>query len=298
MSDNKNRGLGKGLDALFGTAEPFDTPLPVNSEIKNGVSAISMHLIDRNMDQPRQEFDKEKLEELAASIQVHGVLQPILLTQKDGRYLLVAGERRWRASKIAGLTEIPAIIKTLSPIEIAQIALIENLQRDDLNPIEEAKGIKNLMSEYGLTQEEVSKTLSKSRSAIANTVRLLNLPDYIINYIKEGSLSAGHGRCLVAVSNSQLQKKLCDKAINENLNVRQLESLVQKSDINSGASEKKSKDETQVSTEINEFKERLQKTFGLKIDLKGNFESGKITINYTSREELENFYNTIKKLKK
>ena len=298
MSDNKNRGLGKGLDALFGTAETFKNPLSVNSEAKNGVSSIPMHLIDRNMDQPRQEFDKEKLEELAASIKVHGVLQPILLTQKDGRYLLVAGERRWRASKIAGLTEIPAIIKTLSPIEIAQIALIENLQRDDLNPIEEAKGIKNLMSEYGLTQEEVSKTLSKSRSAIANTVRLLNLPDYIINYIKEGSLSAGHGRCLVAVSNSQLQKKLCDKAINENLNVRQLESLVQKSDINSGASEKKSKDETQVSTEINEFKERLQKTFGLKIDLKGNFESGKITINYTSREELENFYNTIKKLKK
>ena len=298
MSDNKNRGLGKGLDALFGTAETYDAPLSVNEKTNKDISTIPMHLIDRNLNQPRQKFDEDKLKELADSIKEHGVLQPVLVTENNNRYLLVAGERRWRASKLAGLKEIPAIIKTLTPVEISQIALIENLQRDDLNPIEEAKGIKNLMSEYGLTQDEVSKTLSKSRSAVANTVRLLTLPDYITNYIEDGQLSAGHGRCLVAVSNTNLQKKLCDKVISENLNVRQLEALVKASGTKSDDSENKpSHTSPEPSTEIQEFKENLQKSFGLKVDLKGTLESGKITISYTNRDELENFYNLTKRLK-
>ena len=265
MKDNKSHGLGKGLDALFGAAETYDAPLSVNEKTKKDISKIPMHMIDRNLNQPRQTFDEEKLKELAASIKEHGVLQPILVTEKDNRYLLVAGERRWRASKLAGLKDIPAIIKKLNPVEISQIALIENLQRDDLNPIEEALGIKNLMSEFGLTQEEVSKTLSKSRPAVANTVRLLNLPDYIIAYISSGLLSAGHGRCLVAITNTQLQKKLCEKVINENLNVRQLETLVKNTNLQLPEKENnKEKKSNKIYPEFKEFQETLQKSFGMK----------------------------------
>ncbi|MEX1376783.1 MAG: ParB/RepB/Spo0J family partition protein [Eubacteriales bacterium] len=298
--DNKSRGLGKGLDALFGNAETYDTPISINEPAKSGVSKIPMQLIDRNMNQPRQIFDEEKLQELADSITEHGVLQPVLVTENNGRYLLVAGERRWRASKLAGLKEIPAIVKNLDDSEIAQIALIENLQRDDLNPIEEAQGIKNLMNEYGYTQEEVSKKLSKSRPAIANTLRLLNLPEFIIKEISSGNISAGHGRCLAGISNSALQKRLFEQTIVENLNVRQLEKLVKE------FSEKaeKNKDKLPVEKpkveypEFKEFQETLQTTFGMKVDIAGSLEKGKITLNYTNREELEGFYELAKKIKK
>jgi len=296
MSDNKNRGLGKGLDALFGSSETYDTPLSVNGENGKDISKVPMHLIDRNLSQPRQAFDEEKLNDLAESIKIHGVLQPILLSEKDGRYLLVAGERRWRASKIAGLKEIPALVKDLTPVEISQIALIENLQRDDLNPIEEAQGMKNLMSEYGLTQEEVAKALSKSRPAVANTLRLLSLPEYIIKHITDGELSAGHGRCLVAINNETLRKKLCEKAIGENLNVRQLENLVKASSDTEEKAETK-KPETSY-PEIKEFQDTLQKNIGMKVDIKGSLDAGKITISYTKRQELEDFYELAKKIKR
>ena len=298
--DNKSRGLGKGLDALFGTAETYDTPISINEPMKKDVSKIPMHLIDRNMNQPRQVFNEEKLQELADSIIEHGVLQPVLVTENSGRYLLVAGERRWRASKLAGLKEIPAIIKKLDDSEIAQIALIENLQRDDLNPIEEAQGIKNLMNEYGYTQEEVSKKLSKSRPAIANTLRLLNLPDFIIKEISAGHISAGHGRCLAGISNSALQKRLFEQTITQELNVRQLENLVKEF----GEKAEKNKDKIPAEKpkteypEFQEFQETLQKTFGMKVDISGSLEKGKITLNYTNREELESFYELAKKIKK
>ena len=300
MSDNKSRGLGKGLDALFSTAETFDTPISTNQPVQKDVTKISMHLIDRNLRQPRQTFRESKLNELADSIKEHGVLQPILVTEKDGRFLLVAGERRWRASKLAGLKEIPAIVKALTPVEMSEIALIENLQRDDLNPIEEAQGIKNLMSEYKLTQEEVSKKLSKSRPAIANTLRLLNLPEYITAHIVAGELSAGHGRCLVGITNATLQKKLCEKTVHENLNVRQLEKLVkdlnEKTKENEGST--KPKKENASYPEFKEFQDTLQETFGMKVDIKGSLEKGKITLNYANRQELEGFYNMAKKIKK
>jgi len=305
MSDNKSRGLGKGLDALFSSTATFDTPLSTDEKnaqksIQKNVTTIPMHLIDRNLNQPRQTFNEEKLKELSDSIKEHGVLQPVLVTENNGRYTLVAGERRWRASKQAGLNEIPAVIKDLTPVEISQIALIENLQRDDLNPIEEAQGIKNLMSEFGLTQEEVSKKLSKSRSAIANTLRLLNLPDFILNHIVEGKISAGHGRCLVGVTNSTLQKRLCERVIAENLNVRQLEKLVKEFNdkIDNNKDEVEVVEETSTFPEFKEFQDTLQKTFGMKVDIKGSLQKGKITINYTNREELEGFYDLAKKIKK
>ena len=305
MSDNKSRGLGKGLDALFSSTATFDTPLSTDEKnaqksIQKNVTTIPMHLVDRNLNQPRQTFNEEKLKELSDSIKEHGVLQPVLVTENNGRYTLVAGERRWRASKQAGLNEIPAVIKDLTPVEISQIALIENLQRDDLNPIEEAQGIKNLMSEFGLTQEEVSKKLSKSRSAIANTLRLLNLPDFIINHIVEVKISAGHGRCLVGVTNSTLQKRLCERVIAENLNVRQLEKLVKEFNdkIDNNKDEVEVVEETITFPEFKEFQDTLQKTFGMKVDIKGSLQKGKITINYTNREELEGFYDLAKKIKK
>jgi len=305
MSDNKSRGLGKGLDALFSSTATFDTPLSTDEKnaqksIQKNVTTVPMHLIDRNLNQPRQTFNEEKLKELSDSIKEHGVLQPVLVTENNGRYTLVAGERRWRASKQAGLNEIPAVIKDLTPVEISQIALIENLQRDDLNPIEEAQGIKNLMSEFGLTQEEVSKKLSKSRSAIANTLRLLNLPDFILNHIVEGKISAGHGRCLVGVTNSTLQKRLCERVIAENLNVRQLEKLVKEFNdkIDNNKDEVEVVEETSTFPEFKEFQDTLQKTFGMKVDIKGSLQKGKITINYTNREELEGFYDLAKKIKK
>ncbi len=297
MSDNKNRGLGKGLDALFNTST-FDTPLSTDTPVKKDITKISMHLIDRNLNQPRQVFDEDKLKELADSIKEHGVLQPVLVTEHDGRFMLVAGERRWRASKLAGLKEIPVIIKQLSPVEVSQIALIENLQRDDLNPMEEAKGIKNLMSEFKLTQDEVSKQLSKSRSAVANILRLLSLPDEITQHIIDGEISAGHGRCLVGINNSALQKRLCEKVIQENLSVRQLEKLVKDfSDKTETNIDKPVKEET-IYPEFKEFQDTLQKTFGMKVDIKGSLEKGKITINYSNRDELESFYSIAKKLRR
>ena len=302
MSDNKNRGLGKGLDALFGSSETYDPVISTNeipSKVipKKDITKISMHLIDRNLNQPRQTFREDKLNELADSIKIHGVLQPVLVTNQNDRYMLVAGERRWRASKLAGLKEIPAIVKELSEEQISEIALIENLQRDDLNPIEEAQGIKNLMSQFKMTQDEVSKKLSKSRPAIANTLRLLNLPEYISKHIVEGTLSAGHGRCLAGVSNTALQKRLSEKTIAENLNVRQLESLVKefnnKMELDQNTEPKK---QTPEYPEFKEFQDTLQKTFGMKVDIKGSLEKGKITINYANREELEGFYDMAKRI--
>lgn len=296
MSDNKSRGLGKGLDALFGATETYDPVMSTNNVPKKDITKIPMHLIDRNLNQPRQTFDDEKLTELSESIKIHGVLQPVLVTNQDGRYLLVAGERRWRASKLAGLKEIPAIIKELSEEEMSEIALIENLQRDDLNPIEEAQGIKNLMTQFKMTQEEVSKKLSKSRPAIANMLRLLNLPEYITKYIVDGTLSAGHGRCLVAISNTALQKRLSEKTIAENLNVRQLEKLVKEFNGKTEEKPETSNKQTVEYPEFKEFHETLQRTFGMKVDIKGSLEKGKITFNYSNRDELESFYEQAKKL--
>lgn len=299
--DNKSRGLGKGLDALFESTMTFDSPVTTPSNPSQNTIKITMLLIDRNPNQPRQIFREDKLQELAASIKEHGVLQPILITKRADRYLLVAGERRWRAAKIAGLKEIPAIVKEFDEKQVAEIALIENLQRDDLNPVEEAIGIKSLMTQFGLTQDQVSKRLSKSRPTIANTLRLLNLPKYISQHIIEEKISAGHGRCLSGINNSTLQKQLCEKIIEQNLNVRQLEKIVK--DINTPTEEKieTKKPNTptdEKSPEFKDFQDTLQKGLGMKVDIKGTLEKGKITILYNKRQELESIYQIAKKLNK
>ena len=217
------KGLGKGLESLF---ENDSIPALSEDTEKQETTEIKLSMIEPNPNQPRNYFDPDALETLAESIAEHGLIQPITITpQKNGRYMIVAGERRWRAAKKAGLTSIPALIKELTDEEIAKIALIENLQREDLNPIEEALGYKSLIDDYSLTQEAVSKIIGKSRSAVANSLRLLVLDDEIQKLLVDGSLTGGHARALLSVENENERNLFAKRIIEEGLNVRQAETL-------------------------------------------------------------------------
>lgn len=218
MKKNINKGLGRGLDALLASSN--------TDEDKNLVLDISVNMVDPGREQPRKQFDNEKLETLAESIKVHGVVQPIIVRKNGERYDLVAGERRWRASRLAGLKTIPAIVKDYSTRDVMEIALIENLQREDLNPIEEAEAFVRLIGEYGLTQEEVSKLVGRSRSAVANSVRILTLPKSIQDCLVDGSLTAGHARTLVGIDDKARQDSYVQQIIAKQLNVRQTEALI------------------------------------------------------------------------
>ena len=225
MPKKKNSGLGRGLDAIFLDNSLGETV--VNKD--NSISHLSLSLVDPKSDQPRKHFDKEALEQLSVSIIENGLLQPILVrAYGEGRYQIIAGERRFRASKLAGLTEIPAIILDKDDRRAAQIALIENVQREDLNPVEEALAYKSLAEEYDMTQEELSLKVGKSRGAIANTVRLLDLPDEILTLVASGELSAGHARTLLGVKNQDNMLLLAQRAVEDDLSVRQLEEEVKK----------------------------------------------------------------------
>lgn len=216
----KKKGLGRGFDAIFA-----DNAV---EEISETHSAVKLKLtdIEPNRNQPRRNFDEEALNDLAHSIEVHGVLQPLLVRPcPDGSYQLVAGERRWRASRIAGLTEVPVIIKELTDAQVAELALVENLQREDLDPIEEALGFKELSEKYEYTQEEISDLVGCSRPAIANALRLLTLPEEIIKYISERKLSPGHARALLTLESDELKMKLADAVIKDGLSVRDTERL-------------------------------------------------------------------------
>ncbi len=217
------KGLGRGLDAVF------DDNLLDLEEKKGGETTLRLSQIEPDPDQPRKHFDEEAMEQLSSSIKEHGLIQPIIVTPiGDDRYRIIAGERRWRACRMAGLDEVPALVREYSDREISEISLIENLQREDLNPIEEALGYRNLMDLYGMTQEKIAETMSKSRPAIANTLRLLTLPEQLLDFIKTGELSAGHARALVGVEDADTQLALANRIITEGLNVRQAEELVKK----------------------------------------------------------------------
>lgn len=215
----KNRGLGRGLDAIFD-----DNSIESSS---HGATMVRISLIEPKRDQPRKQFDQEALASLADSIAANGVLQPIIIREASGgMYSIIAGERRWRASKLAGLTEIPAIIMDADELSAAKIAMIENLQREDLNPYEEAIGYSDLMKNYSLTQEEIAAQIGKSRSAVANSLRLLELPDDVIDYLVRGSLSAGHGRALLGLKDRNQILPLAERAVARNLSVREVETAV------------------------------------------------------------------------
>jgi len=217
----KNKGLGRGLDAIF-----LDNAVDDSGEAKNGVLSVSISQIDPKIDQPRRTFDSESLAGLADSISANGVLQPILVRKVDDRYEIIAGERRFRASKLAGLSEIPVIVLEADDLAAAKFALIENLQREDLNPYEEARAYSMLMKEYRLSQEEISVQIGKSRSAIANSLRLLDLPDEIVRMLVEGTLTAGHGRALLGLRDKSQMIPLAERCVNRNLSVRDVEAAV------------------------------------------------------------------------
>ncbi len=215
------RGLGKGLDALFTDNSPEDA---------EGSVTLRLTDIEPNRGQPRKEFNADALEQLADSIRQHGVLQPLVVRPipGTGTYQLVAGERRWRAARMAGLSEVPVVVRELTDSETAEIALIENLQREDLNPIEEAEGYQGLMETYGLTQDEISRRVGKSRPAVANALRLLNLPAPVLEFVKKGKLSAGHARSLLGAEDAEQMRRLADEVMRKGLSVRAVEKLIRR----------------------------------------------------------------------
>ncbi|NCB48148.1 MAG: ParB/RepB/Spo0J family partition protein [Clostridia bacterium] len=304
------RGLGRGLDALFSIYDDNETKIEAKSDSgqnkllneakditnSNGVEEIDIRLVNPNKNQPRKRFDAESLKELAESIKVHGVIQPIIVNEEqNNHFTIIAGERRFRASIIAGKQSIPAIIRRYTPKQIKEISLIENLQREDLNPIEAARAIKELMDDYSLTQEDVSSRVCKSRSLVANTLRLLSLMPQVIDMIEKNVLSAGHGKCLVAIEDKNKQVELAKIAVENKLTVRDLERLSR------GAQLQSTKGRTiqpKQSPELKELLHRMQKVLNTKVIIHGDDNKGKILINYFSRDDLDRINDFILRFEK
>ena len=277
----KMTGLGKGLDALFG-------PTPEEEQIKENDTLQNLNIteVEPNRDQPRKHFDQEALEELAESIKEYGLIQPIVVTQKDGYYSIIAGERRWRASKMAGLKEIPAIIRDDDEKVNSEISLIENMQREDLNAYEKALGIRTLIDNYELSQEEVAKKLGKGRSTIANWVRVLNLEPRVLEMAKDGKLTEGHCKALLAITDPEKQYYAAVHMLERGETVRQVE---KKAKIKETKEEQKRNHILYKSIEDN-----FQSFFGTKVKLDAGKRRGKIIIEYTSNDDLERILGLIK----
>ncbi len=289
------KGLGRGLGAFFDDVAMDNVDLDNSGsviETAGGVKKIKIRDIEPNPEQPRKTFDKEKLEILAKSISEHGLIQPIIVKKKEnGMYEIIAGERRWRASKLAGLKEIPCIEGGYSEQDVMEVALIENLQREDLNPIEEAEGYQKLMQTFGLKQDEVAERIGKSRSAIANSLRLNNLSKKIKELVIDGKISQGHARALLSVSDEEAQMALAEKIIKEDLNVRQTEKIV--SDFSKEKKKPEKIKDANLETFFRDLESRLSKGFGSKVKIKNGKNKGKIEIEYYSHEELENILEKI-----
>ena len=274
MTPIKKKGLGRGLSALFGDDKPKDQAKAVNL-----TNLISISDLSRNPYQPRQNFKEEKLEELANSIRKNGVIQPIAVRPNKsdkGKFEIVAGERRWLAAQRAGLHEIPVTILDLSDVESLEVAIVENIQRDDLNPIEEARGYKRLNEEFKYDHESISKLMSRSRSHISNTLRLLTLPSDVIAMLEEGTLTSGQARPLIGISNAS---SIAEEIVSKNYSARKVEYLTRN---------KKNKGEKVIDTNILKTQERIERILGLKVNIlnkKNN--SGKITIEYKDLDQFE-----------
>ncbi|WP_459479754.1 ParB/RepB/Spo0J family partition protein [Clostridium saccharoperbutylacetonicum] len=279
--------LGKGLSALIPEESENDLE-------KNAKNLISINKIKSDDKQPRKSFDSEKIAELAESIKTHGIIQPLILRKHiNDQYIIVAGERRWRAAKMAGLSEIPAVIMELSDKDILEVSLIENIQRQDLNPIEEALAYKKLLDDFEITQEELSKRIGKSRVAITNTIRLTNLDDKVQQYIIEGIITEGHGRAILSLADKEKQYEIAQRVIDEKLSVRELERLIKK--INE--ENQKNKLTEEVNEELNPYykdiKNQLQNFFGTKVNISNKKNKGKIEIEYYSEEDLQRILDII-----
>lgn len=292
------RGLGRGLDSLFGSYDEPNESVAEKSEVKvetkeivvNEPKEIDIGLIDRNPKQPRKVFDQDALEELSASIKTHGIIQPIIVQESNGRFIIIAGERRWRAARLAGLKTVPCIVKNYTKQEISEISIIENLQREDLNAIESARAIKNLITEFNLTQDEVADKIGKSRPAVANTLRLLSLPEQIISLVESGKLSAGHARTLLAVDDPSKQKEIALQVIERDLSVRETENLI-KSYLSPKEIEKPVIKEK--SLELKDFENKIKRLFSTSVQIKGDDKKGKIIIDYYSKDDLDRIYDIL-----
>ena len=291
MINNNKHGLGRGLDALFGVFNEDDSYKNITShkeklEAKNttGVTEVDIEKIKPNPNQPRKNFDVDALNELAASIKTHGIVQPIVVNDLgDGTYMIIAGERRWRAANICGLKTVPAVIRNYTDKQVKEISIIENLQREDLNPVEAARAIKELMDEYGLTQDAVAERIGKSRPSVANTLRLLSLYPDVLKMVEDGKLSAGHARCLVVVEDKNNQIKLANAVIQRNLSVRDLEKAVK----NLENPQRRQIVSQEQSLELKELIIQMQKTFATKVTAIGNDNKGRIYIDYYTRDDLD-----------
>ncbi len=296
---SNNRGLGRGLEALFGAFDEENSYNNVTTQkiekTTSGVTELEIGKIKPNPNQPRKNFDIDALNELAASIKIHGIVQPIVVNkQGNDEYLIIAGERRWRAANICGLKTVPVIVKNYTDKQVKEISIIENLQREDLNPIEAARAIKELMDEYGLTQEAVSERIGKSRSNIANTLRLLTLYPDVIKLVEDGKLTSGHARCLVVIEDKNQQIKLAQTAVSKNLNVRDLEKMVK----NYTNPTKKVIIREEQSLELKELINQMQKTFATKVSAIGNDNKGRIYIDYYTRDDLDRIAELLELLNK
>ncbi|MBR2498861.1 MAG: ParB/RepB/Spo0J family partition protein [Clostridia bacterium] len=294
-----NRGLGKGLSALFSeTEEDYGKSLLFDEEPRQkgeGVTEIETSKIFANPNQPRKVFDETALKELADSIARHGVIMPIIVNKSGDRFMIIAGERRFRASKLAGLDKVPVIVKNYNERQIKEISLIENLQREDLNPIEAATAMRSLMNDYGMTQEELADRIGKSRPAIANTLRLLNLAPEVIKMVANGHLSAGHARTLISMPGSD-QIKLAEASIKEGLSVREVEKRVK--DYFTPPEEKaKKKIKQELSAELKELIYDMQRVFGTRVNAIGNDKKGRIYIDYYTRDDLDRLSELLEFLK-
>lgn len=300
-----SKGLGRGLGSLFADYNDFEIKEPEKKEksevVKEVVkevikttetpTEIEISLIDRNEEQPRKTFNEKALNELASSIKVHGIIQPLVLQKTGERYMIIAGERRFRAAKIAGLKTVPAVIRNFTDREIREISIIENLQREDLNPIESAKAIKELMDRYNLKQETIADRIGKSRPAVANTLRLLTLDERVIEMIRTGKLSASHARTLVVLEDKNAQFELAKLASESKISVHELEKAVKKYLKPSIKQEVK-----EQSNELKSFILKMQNVFSTKVSVLGNDKKGRIYIDYYNADDLQRIYNLIEKL--
>lgn len=293
----KKKGLGRGLESLFAVYDNIDNEKITTPKTKQeeGVTELDINKIYPNPNQPRKHFDEEALQELSSSIKTHGVIQPLVVNKTADGYMIIAGERRWRASNMAGLATVPVVIKNYTEKQVKEISIIENLQREDLNPIEAARAIKQLMDEYNLTQEVVSDRIGKSRSSIANTLRLLSLYPDVIKMIEDGRLSSGHARSLVVVDDTTQQIKLAKQAADGKMSVRDLEKAV-KNYLN--PPKNVSTKVKEQSLELKELINDMQRVFATKVSAIGNDNKGRIYIDYYSRDDLDRLSDLIELLKK
>lgn len=293
-----NKGLGKGLSALFAeTEEDYGDVFGKTAGEKDaaGVTELNIDDVYPNPDQPRKVFDQTALYELSDSIKKHGVIMPIVVNKNGNRYMIIAGERRYRASKLAGKTTIPAVIKNYNEREIKEISLIENLQREDLNPIEAANAMRQLMDEYSLTQEELAERIGKSRSAVANTLRLLSLSAGVVALISENKLSAGHARAMITLPQAE-QEAIAAKVISDGLSVRDVEKAVR--DYFNPPETKTPKKREDMSVELKDMIGRMQRDFGTKVSAIGNDHKGRIYIDYYTRDDLDRICDILELIEK